>query len=44
MAELRSLTDRELVDIGLTRSDLGRVFDRSFAQSREHATLRAANF
>jgi uncharacterized protein YjiS (DUF1127 family) len=29
MAELSMMTDRELSDIGLTRSDLGRVFDRS---------------
>jgi uncharacterized protein YjiS (DUF1127 family) len=27
MAELSMMTDRELRDIGLTRSDLGRVFD-----------------
>jgi uncharacterized protein YjiS (DUF1127 family) len=27
MAELSMMTDRELSDIGLTRSDLGRVFD-----------------
>lgn len=29
MAELSVMTDRELRDIGLTRSDLGRVFDSS---------------
>jgi uncharacterized protein YjiS (DUF1127 family) len=29
MAELSMMTDRELRDIGLTRSDLGRVFDSS---------------
>jgi len=28
MADLSMMTDRELADIGLTRSDLGRVFDR----------------
>jgi len=27
MADLSMMTDRELADIGLTRSDLGRVFD-----------------
>ncbi len=29
--ELRSLTDRELADIGITRSDIYRVFDPAFA-------------
>ena len=29
-AELGSLTDRELADIGLSRSDLGRVFTPAF--------------
>jgi len=28
--DLRSLTDRELADIGLARSDIGRVFDPDF--------------
>ena len=32
--ELGQLTDRELADIGLTRSDLGHVFDPAFARSR----------
>lgn len=31
-AELQSLTDRELADIGLSRGDVGRVFDPAFAQ------------
>ncbi len=31
---LGSLSDHELADIGLTRSDLPRVFDPAFAQSR----------
>ena len=43
LAELRGLSDRELVDIGLTRVDVGRVFDQSFAQFREQAVFRAAN-
>jgi uncharacterized protein YjiS (DUF1127 family) len=29
--ELSLMTDRELSDIGLTRSDIGRVFDPAFA-------------
>ena len=32
--ELSTLTDRELADIGLNRSELGRVFDPRFAQAR----------
>ena len=35
-AELRRMSDRELSDIGLGRSDLGRVFNADFA--REHAS------
>lgn len=34
--ELSTLTDRELADIGLHRSELGRVFDPRFAQARAH--------
>lgn len=34
-AELGRMSDRELADIGLGRSDLGRVFNAKFA--REHA-------
>ena len=34
-AELHRMSDRELADIGLGRSDLGRVFSADFA--REHA-------
>ena len=32
--ELSTLTDRELADIGLNRSELGRVFDPRFVQAR----------
>lgn len=32
--ELYTLTDRELADIGLQRSELGRVFDPNFAEAR----------
>ncbi len=32
--ELGSLTDHELSDIGLSRGDLGQVFDRQFAVAR----------
>ncbi len=35
LAELNSLDDRELADIGLSRSNLAQVFDSNFA--REHA-------
>jgi uncharacterized protein YjiS (DUF1127 family) len=38
MHELAMMSDRELSDIGLTRSDLGRVFDPAFAA--EHARGR----
>ena len=34
MDELRMLSDRELADIGLNRSELGRVFDRQFDARR----------
>lgn len=37
-ADLALMSDRELLDIGLTRSDLPRVFDPAFNQDlREHA-------
>lgn len=32
--ELRTLTDRELADIGLSRADVSRVFDPRFAGRR----------
>jgi uncharacterized protein YjiS (DUF1127 family) len=32
--ELRQLSDRELADIGLTRGDIGRVFEPSFRAPR----------
>jgi uncharacterized protein YjiS (DUF1127 family) len=35
-AELASMTDRELADIGMSRYDISRVFDPEFA--REHAS------
>ena len=34
--ELSSLSDRELADIGLNRSELSRVFDPRFAEARAH--------
>jgi uncharacterized protein YjiS (DUF1127 family) len=34
MQEMAMMTDRELSDIGLSRADLVRVFDPSFAASR----------
>ena len=39
MNELSLLTDRELADIGLNRTELGRVFDPRFAESRRRAVL-----
>ena len=33
--ELSSLSDRELADIGLSRSELNRVFDTQFAEARK---------
>ena len=38
MAELAELSDHELADIGLVRSDLGRVFDADFAAQRARAS------
>lgn len=35
-SELAALTDRELADIGLNRSDLGRVFDPRFERNRHY--------
>ena len=34
MSELRDLSDRELADIGLSRSEISRVFDPSFVRRR----------
>ena len=36
-SELAALTDRELADIGLNRSDLGRVFDPRFERNRHYS-------
>lgn len=36
MDELFMLTDRELADIGLSRSELSRVFDPSYIATRSH--------
>jgi uncharacterized protein YjiS (DUF1127 family) len=35
MQEMSLMTDRELSDIGLSRSDLSRVFDPAFAAARD---------
>ncbi len=37
--ELASLSEHELADIGLTRSDLPRVFDADFASQHNRARL-----
>jgi uncharacterized protein YjiS (DUF1127 family) len=44
MDELDALSDHELADIGLARSELSRVFDPAFAVQREadRAALRVA--
>ncbi len=42
MAELAELSDHELADIGLVRSDLGRVFDANFAASRARSQIGRA--
>lgn len=39
IAELAELSDHELADIGLVRSDLGRVFNADFAASRARAQI-----
>ncbi len=38
---LRSLTDRELADIGLTRGDIARVFEPEFRAPRRAASTNA---
>lgn len=38
LRHLSALSDRELADIGLARSELARVFDEDFAGAREHAS------
>jgi uncharacterized protein YjiS (DUF1127 family) len=38
---LRSLSDRELADIGLTRGDIGRVFEPGFALPQRPANTNA---
>lgn len=36
--ELSMMSDRELADLGLNRSELGRVFDPRYAESRHRST------
>jgi len=43
MDELASLSDHELADIGLTRSDLPRVFDEEFAAERNVRSFARPN-
>ncbi len=45
LTELRALSDRELADIGLHRSEIGRVFDRpaTAVSPRPARGMRAAN-
>jgi uncharacterized protein YjiS (DUF1127 family) len=40
-AELASMSDRELMDIGVSRSDLARVFDPAFNQDLRERGVRA---
>ncbi|MGH7078407.1 MAG: DUF1127 domain-containing protein [Acetobacteraceae bacterium] len=35
MSELSRLTDRELADIGLSRSDIGQIYSEEFAARRD---------
>ena len=42
LAELSELSDHELADIGLTRSELGRVFDPEFVAQRGRGSLGRA--
>jgi uncharacterized protein YjiS (DUF1127 family) len=37
LRHLQGLSERELADIGLSRSDLGRVFDEDFVATRSRA-------
>ena len=39
--QLQAMSDRELADIGLERSDLARVFDEDFSLSRAQANREA---
>lgn len=41
LAEMQRMSDRELADIGLTRSDLPRIFDSAFAA--DHARARTGH-
>jgi uncharacterized protein YjiS (DUF1127 family) len=34
LQEMQMMTDRELADVGLSRADLGRIFDPAFAADR----------
>ena len=36
LSEMQTMTDRELSDIGLSRADLARVFDPTFARDHAH--------
>ena len=40
MNELSMMSDRDLADIGLARSDMRRVFDRAFIAERESGRYR----
>lgn len=42
MNELKALDDRALADLGLTRYDIGRVFDKDFVA--EHAERSAGRY
>jgi uncharacterized protein YjiS (DUF1127 family) len=44
LEELSMLSDHELADIGLSRADLGRVFDPAFAADRERLRGGTTNF
>ncbi len=43
ISELQSLSDRELADIGLSRSELPRVFDPAFAEMRSSERFNRDN-
>ena len=41
MAELLAMSERELMDIGLNRGDLSRVFDPSFRRNPRQRSLKS---